>query len=653
MSMRERLAKLGAFQRSMAFRIGASALVTIIAVVFLVVHTVAKNAPASDVPDSTIAPIQGETEEMRAERESVNAGLAATDRIVASIVRQGEDPTRVYVLTAVAWGVAVGAIWLGIGLSIAAQLAIAAVVIVPLYFIAATREYAIFFAGVAVLAVALTTIMRVAGVLLGGTWRPTAIARNVLTEAVRLKVSSIFIVVLIFAIATLPGLLDPETPLRYRVQSLLQWGMGGTFFIISVLTVVFSVATVAFEQRDKVIWQTMTKPVRHWEYVLGKWLGVTVLSGVLLLVSATGLYLFTQYVRQQPALGEAAAYASGEAGTVSDDRRILETQVLSARLTRMADPPPIDEAQFDQNVNDKVEEEARRLTASGNQGAEAFAAEQDAMRAKIRSDLRKSVEIEYRTIDVGGTQLFVFSGLQAAKQSNAPLILRYKLNSGSDRPDLLYRITFVFPSAKGATVEEVGLGKFHYLELLPTVVNENGEVAMQVLNGDAETRRGNPLSFTFPPDGLEMSYVASTFEANYLRVIAVLWLKLAFLAMFGVMMATFTSFPVACLVTFVVYAAAEGSSFLLGALDNYRTHTDEGKAIYFNLFVSYIATWVARAFNVYSELKPTSRLVDGRMLSWSDVARGVAIVSLWMVVFYAVAVTAFRRRELAIYSGNG
>lgn len=653
MSFRERLAKLGAFQRSLAFRIGASALVTVIAVAFLIVHVVAVNAPAAPTADSTIAPVEGETPEMRAERENVNAGLAAADRIVATIVQRSTDPTRVYVTTAMLWGVAVAAIWLGIGLTLAGMLALAAVVILPLYFFPATRDYATFFAGVAILATALTTLIRVAGLMLGGTWRPFAIARNVLTEAVRLKVSAIFIVILVFALASLPGLLDPQTPLRYRVQSLLQWGMGGTFFIISVLTVVFSVATVAFEQRDKVIWQTMTKPVRPWEYVLGKWLGVTMLAGVLLTVSATGLYLFTQYVRQQPALGESTAYVSGAEGELSDDRRILETQVLSARLTRPADPPPLDEEQFEENVNDRVEDEARRLMASGNQGAAMFAAEQDRMREKIRTDLRKSVSIEYRTIDVGEARLFVFSGLQDAKKSNAPLILRYKINSGSDRPDMLYRVTFVFPSAMGATVEEVGLGKFHYLELLPTVVNDKGEVAMQVLNGDADTRRGNPMSLTFPPDGMEMSYVASTFEANFSRVVGVLWLKLAFLAMVGVLMATFTSFPVACLVTFVVYAAAEGATFLLGALENYRTQTNEGQNLYFNMLVAFIATWVGRAFKVYSELQPTARLVDGRVLGWHDVARGIVVVALWIGVLYTAAVAAFRRRELAIYSGNG
>lgn len=651
MSFRERLSKLGAFQRSLGFRIGASALITLAAVAFLIVHVVATNAPAAQ--DSTIAPVEGETAEMKAERENLNAGLAASDRIVSTIMQRGADPTRVYVTTAMVWGVSVAAIWLGIGLTLAGLLALAAVVIVPLYFFPVTRDYAMFFAGVAILATALTTLLRVASLSLGGTWRPFAIARNVLTEAVRLKVSAIFIVILVFALAALPGLLDPETPLRYRVQSLLQWGLGGTFFIISVLTVVFSVATVAFEQRDKVIWQTMTKPVRPWEYVLGKWLGVTILAGVLLTVSATGLYLFAQYVRQQPALGESSAYVTGGDGGVSDDRRILETQVLSARLTRQADPPPIDEAQFEVNVNEKVEEEARRLTASGNQGAATFANEQDQMRNKIRTDLRKSVAIEYRTIDVGEARLFVFSGLQQAKKSDAPLILRYKINSGSDRPDMLYRVTFVFPSAMGATVEEVGLGKFHYLELLPTIVNEDGEVAMQVLNGDADTRRGNPMSFTFPPDGLEMSYVASTFEANYSRVISVLWLKLAFLAMVGVLMATFTSFPVACLVTFVVYAAAEGATFLLGALDNYRTQTTEGQTLYFNVLVAFIATWVGRAFKVYSQLQPTARLVDGRVLGWQDVARGVVVIAVWIGVLYTAAVAAFRRRELAIYSGNG
>jgi len=662
-TFRERLAKLDRIQQSLGFRIGASIFVTLVVVVLAVTHVVARNAPVASgtgsdsgvAAGSALAPQEGESGAQRLERERLNAGIAASDKIITSIMSRGSTSNRLYTMALLGWCVAIGAIWLGVGLTMGGVLVGGAAVLLPMYiFMPSLRGTATLLAGVLILFISLITLMRVAGMLLSAPYRSIAIARNVLTEATRLKLTSIFILILIFGLAALPGLLDPNTPLRYRVQSFLQWGTGGTFFIISLLTVVFSVATVAFEQRDKVIWQTMTKPVAHWEYILGKWLGVTVLAGVLLLVSSSGIYLFAQYLRQQPALGESSAYVSGDGdGRVTDDRRVLETQILVARLTKQPQPPEVDQKQFDLNVQTKVEEEANRILGSGSSGVEAFAQRSDEMREKISSDLRKSVNIAYRTLDVGQTQYFMFEGLGSARNSSTPVILRYKINSGTDRPDALYRLTFIFPGVQGALVQEVGLAKFHYLELLPTVVDAEGKLVVGIANGDFETRRPNPFGLSFPKDGLEVSFSVGSFEANFVRVVAVLWLKLAFLAMVGVFMATFTSFPVACLVSFAIYASAEGATFLLGALENYRTQTNEGQTLYFNVGIAFIATWISKAFKVYSDLQPTSRLVDGRLLGWSDVAQGTVVLACWIGVLFLAAVTTFRRRELATYSGNG
>jgi hypothetical protein len=289
-------------------------------------------------------------------------------------------------------------------------LALAAVVILPLYYFPVTRDYAIFFAGVAILATALTTLLRVASLALGGTWRPFAIARNVLTEAVRLKVSAIFIVILVFALAALPGLLDPDTPLRYRVQSLLQWGLGGTFFIISVLTVVFSVATVAFEQRDKVIWQTMTKPVSPMSYVLGKWLGVVSLAAVLLLVSSTGVFVFTEYLRRQPANGEVRPYEPRDPTlAMTEDRLILETRVLTARKPVVpAMPFGIQEARFDEAVAERVAER-ERLGDEPPTPADLMQFREEAFRDAVT---------EFRSIDPNteGYETYEFYGLRDVKR---------------------------------------------------------------------------------------------------------------------------------------------------------------------------------------------------------------------------------------------
>ncbi len=51
----------------------------------------------------------------------------------------------------------------------------------------------------------------------------------------------------------------------------------------------------------------MAKPVAR-RYLLGKWVGVAALAGVLLAVSSSGVFLFVEYLRNQPAIGEKEAF---------------------------------------------------------------------------------------------------------------------------------------------------------------------------------------------------------------------------------------------------------------------------------------------------------------------------------------------------------
>jgi hypothetical protein len=52
----------------------------------------------------------------------------------------------------------------------------------------------------------------------------------------------------------------------------------------------------------------MTKPVASWQYILGKWLGLISLAANLLAICGSAVFLFTEYLKTQPAHGELAAY---------------------------------------------------------------------------------------------------------------------------------------------------------------------------------------------------------------------------------------------------------------------------------------------------------------------------------------------------------
>lgn len=643
MNPREVLARLNRLQQERLFKWVATAVVVVAAIAASLIYGASivgtPGAPAYTPPSGASA----------AEIEAFDSAMRAADAVVREIVAARDDPTSVLAMIWLGAAVLVGAVWIGLGLTYGALL-LAAGAVVGLAVATGWRS-ALLPVAVGVLALTLTfvTLMRLVGAGLARSAPVFAIARTVLAEAVRMRLSLVFIVLLIFLLAALPQLVDETQPLRYRVQSFLQWGTGGAFYLIAALTVIFAVATVTFDQRDKTIWQTMTKPVAAWEYVLGKWLGVWVLSGVLLAVAGSGVFLFTEYLRHQPAAGESEAYMTRE-GRVSEDRLLLERQVLTARETRDIDPFLVDEAQFERNIMERVENEYRRVREAMSVTS-TREIDRERMIADLRAELRKSVQMAYRNIPPGLGQNYTFSGLRAAQARNDPLFLRFKINSGSNSPDALYKVTFRIGNSE-PEVREVVLSQPQSIPLLPSVIGPDGVLAVQIINGDVFQRTTNPESINFPPDGLQVSFTAGSFRANYLRVMGVLWIKLAFLAMVGVCAGTFLSFPVACLVALTVFFAAEGSSFLKAALENYWTQDKEGNTLYLNTVISFVAEGVARAFVVYGDLRPAGKLVEGVRLPWSEVFTGALATVLWTLALFAGGTFALRRRELAIYSGQ-
>jgi ABC-type transport system involved in multi-copper enzyme maturation permease subunit len=507
---------------------------------------------------------------------------------------------------------------------------------------------------VVVLTAAFSALLRAMRVAFGAPSKPFAIARNVLDEATRLKISQVFIVALIVGLAILPLTVGVGEQLRYRVQTFLSFAMGGSFWTIAILVVLFSVATVSFEQRDRVIWQTMTKPVASWQYILGKWMGVAALAAILLAVSGAGVFLFTEHLRSQPADGERQDRASSvEGGGISKDRQILETQILSARRTKYPEPRPLDEVALqkaiEQIANADIDAKGDELRTEEKAY---FEQGHNARYKALDKELRQAYQLAFRSIEPASGQEYHFTGLGAARESSQLILLRYKVETGNNAPNEQYRITFEFMGGD-IVVKDVVLGQHQILELLPTVVDADGVISFKIHNGDALRGIPNERTISFPPDGLEISYAASTFSANFARVLFVLWVKLAFLAMLGVFAATFLSFPVACMVAFGAFLAAEAAPFLRSALDSFATSSVDGKQVYYvrsvMAAISYGVSWL---FSTYGDLKPSRRVVEGVLMSWREVALGLLVLTAWTGVLYAAAVGIFRKRELATYSGH-
>jgi ABC-type transport system involved in multi-copper enzyme maturation permease subunit len=659
-TIRERLAALDRVQRSRMFKIIASVLVVVLSAGAMVAYAVAVQKDRQNAPRVEISgPSQEETDSIKvpegaseAEHAEIKArqdlikqersALEATARSINMILERRSDPTSVAVGILVGAALALAVVWLGLGLTYLGLLAVVGALAGPIWLAPGLRHLVPLVVGVGLLTLAFTSLMRLAHVVLSAPGAVMAIAKNVLAEAVRLKVSLVFILMLIFMLAGLPLLMDESSPLRYRVQTFLQYATGGSFWLIALLVVLFSVATVAFEQRDRVIWQTMTKPVTAAQYVLGKWLGVVTLGAILLAVCGSAIFLFSEYLRSRPALGEESAYVS-RSGGLTEDRLILETQVLTARVGREINPPELDNEQFAKNVELRIQAEKE---------SSPYFQDSPATRDKIKKDLYESVLQSYRTIDPGEGRRFIFGGLGEAKRLGTPITFRYKIESGSNRPDITYKVSFIF-SGTEPIIKETTLSNTHQMQLSPAIVRDDGTVEVELFNGDINTGQLNERTIHMPPkDGLFMSFQAGSYRANFLRVMIVLWVKLAFLAMLGVAAATFLSFPVACLVSLATFLAAEGAGYLAEAVESYRVEDDKGNLILWRKIAEQVAKAVSDLFSVYADLRPTTKLVDGILMGWDGVALGTTVIALATAVLFVAAVIIFKRRELATYSGH-
>ena len=661
MNIRSWPGRLNRLQQSRLFKIIASVLVVLITIGTSIAYTVAVSSrvstskvTAEDMPEPGADAAPGNEQPTSSGEAAVAASvkppvLSSTGQIVNDILGAKQSSTGFVVGALIAMSISLVIIWLGLGLTYLALAIVGGSLAWFFALIGRGRDLSIASGGLFALIATFTALIQLSRLLLSGSHPVFAIARNVINEAVRMKVSMIFIVLMVFGLATLPLILDPTQPLRYRVQSFLQFATAGSFWITALLVVTFSVATVATEQRDKLSWQTMTKPVAAWQYVLGKWLGMSILAASLLLVSGSGIFFFTEYLRTQPAIGESEAYVMKGGRGLTEDRLILETQVLTARTT-VHPTPRAAEAQFEENVEAMVDAEMKKLDISVGTPEE-VRFKRDYLRQTISDSLRKSYQLEDRVIAPGEQRIFRFDGMDAAATSGRPIILRFKLNSGANRPDATYRITLQFMGSPPEVIP-IALGQYHSIPLTNRILDKSGMAELSITNGDINTRLVNPEALNFSPDGMELSYSSGGFRANFFRCLGVLWIKLAFLSILAIWASTFLSFSVASLVSMTLFVSAEAAGFVRSALDNYATEDQKGNILILQTVTSKIAGVVSQVFGVYADLRPTARLVEGLELSGTDLATGGLVLAGTSAILFMLSVYIFRRRELAIYSGN-
>jgi len=453
--------------------------------------------------------------------------------------------------------------------------------------------------------------------------RVWAVAINTVRQALRMKVAAIFILLLLVLLPVLGATATGDGTLKGRLQTFVAYGMSLTSLLLSLLTIIVSVYSITSDIEHRQIYTVVTKPIRRYQLILGKFLGVIVLDVAL-------LTLFLGIVYGVVALMPRFVDASEE------DKWQIDNEFFTARASLM--PPLVD-------VHEEVEQLYRKLEA--NDQLETLYPNYSP--PEIRKLLTKRIQLEKRAAVVGQVLIYEFHDVRPSDPNNQSLFIRFKYDVSVTPPDEQvygsWRIGDLRGYKTGTSVNTPvyqiptrrdPVRKFREIEVPANAVAKDGYLAVGFMNPPL-----NDTTVMFPiEDGLEVLYKADSFLGNYVRAALLILFRLTYLACLGVMAASFLSFPVAmlfCLVLFTIGAASGALIESFGYMSVSVTH------IY-----AYTIQNLMHLLPRFDSYNPTQFLVPARLISW----RLIGEVVLFMVFLKAaglliLSLVIFSFRELA------
>jgi len=176
---------------------------------------------------------------------------------------------------------------------------------------------------------------------------------------------------------------------------------------------------------------------------------------------------------------------------------------------------------------------------------------------------------------------------------------------------------------------------FYEQEVPANAVAEDGYLAVGFLNVPL-----NNTPVIFPPDGLQVLYEAGSFTANFIKAVLLILFRLIFLASLGILASTFLSFPVAILLSLVVFFTATFSGFCLESFD-FLSENLSG-------LYRYTVRPVILLLPQFDKFNPTKFLVPAQLVGWSLLARvALSLICIKAVLLLLLALLIFSFREIA------
>jgi len=447
-----------------------------------------------------------------------------------------------------------------------------------------------------------------------------------------MKIALVFLVLIGLVVLGLPFSIEGDSSLTGAVQSFMAYGFSATALLLGMVTIFLS-RSLSDEVSNRQIFLVMTKPVARWQYIVGKWLGITLLNASFLICTTLTIYGMVRYIqRTHPPIDP------------TYDAAALKNEVLVARHaieTKLPNFAREAEAELERNVEDGLYDNVPNFDPE---------AEKDR--------LSKKHEAKWRIVGPQEARLFEFENILVDRSPKSLVYLRYKAEVTGYPPDEIYRSRWLFGNRfKGTPEYEVGtrhmVGRYHNILIPADAVAEDHTLTVRFINQNphpAEPQFRNVIEFR-KADEVELLFIVGSFEGNLFRLAILMFCKLMFLAAVAILMTTCFSFPVAALASFTVYVLAGARGFIMDSIDfssaDYANMLSSPKEFALNSIAAVYGAlgWVIPDF---ARFDAVDDLVNGRNVSLVWVLQGISELGLIKTsIALGLAVLLFYRRELA------
>lgn len=357
-----------------------------------------------------------------------------------------------------------------------------------------------------------------------------AVAGLTMRAAVRTRWLQAAALLALLVVLLVPAGLYDDGTLTGRLRLLLTYTLGIAHGLLCVAMVWVAADTICRELDEGRIALLATKPLRRWQFWLGKWLGVAMLAAVLVAVEGVGVWLQVQRAVALPRWSD-------------DERREATDKVLCGRAAVRPVLPDFPRL---------ADEEAARR----QQQHEGVALDP----AEVRRSSLEEVIAAWQSVPAGGEKEWRYERVRPPRGS-ATIELRVRFRASGWVGEgaagrWLIRGSASAPEEQRET--RLAPDVYHTLSLPAGLVGPDGVLLVRFENRSDET-----LVFS-TNDGPLVLYRVTSFAVNYVSALLVLWLQLAFLAALGLAAGSAFSYPVAAFVSVAYLVIALHATLLAG-----------------------------------------------------------------------------------------